>query len=345
MATQSQAHAQAEAQHQQQAEPDITGLLSSVIEESAKMRRDKIVVDMAIYAQRQRMAKMFVASGFFESEKDKQKLSVEQSIAQAMVRIELGASMGFTEAESMQGIDIIQGRPAISAQLRASKMQEVGYSWTIKWHTSPKGECCGITLYLYKDGQKLLDEEGAHVTVNYSEADAQAMLTTIWENNQKRRVSILEKDNWKMSPRNMYFARCITNAQRWYAPGALKGVQILTREEAQDLDLIAEETERQRAEGPVVLQPPKLKAAPVPTPAETADQPVESAQPSGALDPDATVTDERAEEVRAARDASNMDRKKWEALLKSVNAANPYGLTNRGADLVMAELAKVSVAP
>ncbi|MCC7234886.1 MAG: hypothetical protein IT163_06250 [Bryobacterales bacterium] len=229
--------------------------------------------------------------------------------------------------------------------MRASKMQEVGFDWDIDWHTSAKGECIGITIWLSRNGKPLMDKQGQQVSVSYMESDAAAMLTTVWENGQKKRVSILEKDNWKMSPRNMYFARCITNAQRWYAPGALKGVQILTREEAQDLDLIAEETERQRAEGPVVLQPPKLKAAPVPTPAETADQPVESAQPSGALDPDATVTDERAEEVRAARDASNMDRKKWEALLKSVNAANPYGLTNRGADLVMAELAKVSVAP
>lgn len=345
MAAQTQAQPGAEQQYQQQAEPDITGLLSSVIEESAKMRRDRVIVDMAVYAQRKRMAQLFVASGFFESAKDREKISHEQAIAQAMVRIELGASMGFTEAESMQGIDIIQGRPAISAQLRASKMQEVGFDWDIDWHTSAKGECVGITIWLSRNGKPLMDKQGNQVSVSYMEADAVAMLTTVWENGQKKRVSILEKDNWKMSPRNMYFARCITNAQRWYAPGALKGVQILTREEAQDLDTIAEETERQRAEGPIVLQPPKLKAAPKPEPAETEDPPTETAQPSEAFDPDATVSDERADEIRAARDASKIDRKKWEALMKSVNAANPYQLTNRAADLVMAELARFSAAP
>ena len=59
----------------------------------------------------------------------------------------------------------------------------------------------------------------------------------------------------------------LTQEARGAAERLRKGVQILTREEAQDLDTIAEETERQRAEGPIVLQPPKLRGAPKPEPA------------------------------------------------------------------------------
>jgi len=64
------------------------------------------------------------------------------------------------------------------------------------------------------------------------------MLTTVWDDKtkQKRRCSILEKDNWKMSPRNMYFARAITNTQRFYAPGVLNP-SLLSTEEAMDVEV------------------------------------------------------------------------------------------------------------
>lgn len=316
-------------------EPNLGGLLSSVIDESARLRRDKVVVDMAVYAQRKRLARMFVDSGFFESERDKQKTPLEQAIAQAMVRIELGASMGFTEAESMQGIDIIQGRPAISAQIRAAKMQEAGFDWDIQWHAGKDGGCAGITLWLKKLGKDLLDRAGQPVSVSYLESDARSMLTTIWADGTKKRVSILEKDNWKMSPRNMYFARAITNAQRWYAPGALKGVAILSREEAQDIDQIVEETERRPVEP---LQPPKLKAAaflpPESSAAATDTEPGNSAD----LDPSATVTDARAEEIRALLDEAKMPAKARAALWSQFGVANAYSLSNASADLIESEM-------
>jgi hypothetical protein len=81
------------------------------------------------------------------------------------------------------------------------------------------------------------------VSVAYMKSDAQKMLTTItdWEGvpqggrPNKKRVSILEKDNWKMTPKNMYFARVISNTQRWYAPGVLNP-NLLSFEEAMDAD-------------------------------------------------------------------------------------------------------------
>jgi hypothetical protein len=68
----------------------------------------------------QRMAKLFAMSGLFTDIKG---ANQEMAIAQAYVKIALGSSMGFSPAESMQGIDIIQWRPAEGAHLRAARMQ------------------------------------------------------------------------------------------------------------------------------------------------------------------------------------------------------------------------------
>jgi hypothetical protein len=135
-------------------------------------------------------------------------------------------------------------------------MQAAGYDWDIEWHwagDAEVSECIGISLYLYRGhdrgGQRipLLDAKGKQVVVSYLKSDALRMLTTItdWSSGRgvKKRVSILEKDNWKATPRNLYFARCITNAQRWHAPGVLS-VNLPSVEEV--LDMPEPEQQEQR---------------------------------------------------------------------------------------------------
>lgn len=185
----------------------------------------------------QRRAKLFAASGLF-SIKD---MDQDQAIAQALVKIELGESMGFTPAEALQGIYVINGATAISSALRASRMQAAGYSWDIEWINTKDG-CEGCILWLKRNGVAVQDLAGKRVFESFTKADALKMLTTLWDNGQKRRASILEKDNWKMAPRNMYFARAVTNLQRFYAPHVLS-INILSAEEAEDLDTEAGRTE------------------------------------------------------------------------------------------------------
>lgn len=189
--------------------------LQEVIDESE--RRLKIQVDRFEFQQRR--AKMFAKSKLFGIKET----DPDEAIAQAMVRIELGESMGFSPAESLQGIYIINGQTAISSALRAARMAAAGYSWDIDWHRDLDGECHGCTLFLRFKGRQMVDRQGEPVKVSFLRRDAERMLTTIWgeARGEKKRVSILEKDNWKMSPANMYFARAVTNAQRFYAPHVL----------------------------------------------------------------------------------------------------------------------------
>ena len=59
----------------------------------------------------------------------------------------------------------------------------------------------------------------------------------------------------------------------------------------------------------------------------------------GHIDPNATVTDERAEEVKDAMQAANWTRKQAEKLWSDLGVNNAYGLTNKKADLAMATIA------
>lgn len=171
---------------------------------------------------KQREAKLFSMSGLFADIKGQ---SVEQSIAQAFVKISLGETMGFNAAESMTGIDIIQGRVAISANMRAARMQRSGYDWDVL-QLDDKG--CRLRLK-YK-GQPLMTEEKNEQT---GEVRKVPVVIAFMEQDAAR-AALIGKDNYKKNPRNMYFARAITNAQRWYAPGILS-MNILSVEEAQDL--------------------------------------------------------------------------------------------------------------
>lgn len=170
----------------------------------------------------QRSARLFAMSGLFADIKGQ---TPEQSIAQAFVKISLGDAMGFNPAESMTGIDLIQGRVAVGSSLRAARMQRAGYSWDIL-QLDDKG--CRLRLKFKADylmceevDGKTGDTRQVPVIVSFMVEDA-------------ARAGLIAKDNYKKNPRNMFFARAITNAQRWFAPGIL-GVDILSTEEAIDM--------------------------------------------------------------------------------------------------------------
>ena len=238
--------------------------LSSIVDETLKKQANKALVEEQLFNLRQRQARLYSESGLFEDKKAPPGSRV--GIARALVKIELGESMGFSGAEALHGIAVVNGVTCIMSALRASRMQALGWGWDIFWHGTHEAPT-GVTLWLTKngaphmvpdrneDGSPKKDENGHIIMIQASEkylkSDAQRMMTTIWEappgnpNGKKigRRASILEKDNWVSFPRNMFFARCVTNAQRFWAPGALS-VNLMSVEEALDLDTVIDETEQ-----------------------------------------------------------------------------------------------------
>ncbi len=193
----------------------LPDLLTEVTQKTINWQEEgaRLDFEMRQWEHHQRMAKLFVMSGCFSDIKGQ---SEAQAIAQAMVKIELGRSMGFGAAESMKGIDLIQGRPAIAAELRAARMAANGYKWRFEEQSEKR-----VAILLFDRGQPLGNIE--------------------WTIEEAQRMGLTGKDNWKKSPSDMLWARCISRAQRRFAPHVLS-VNILTREEAMDLDDVIEET-------------------------------------------------------------------------------------------------------
>lgn len=180
--------------------------LATVNNSAAVVQFAEKPVEIQQFEFQQRAARLFSSSGLFADIKGQ---TQEQAMAQAFVKIALGQSMGFTPAEAMTGIDIIQGRVAVGASLRAARMQRAGYSWRIK-RLDDTG--CELDVYFAND---LLG------SVGYTKTEAE-------------RAGLASKDNYRKNPSDMYFARAITRAQRRFAPGVL-GVDILSSEEAVDV--------------------------------------------------------------------------------------------------------------
>ncbi len=141
----------------------------------------------------QRTANLFAASGNFA---DLNSATPNQALAKAFTKIRIGRSLGMSEGESLINLDFIKGTPSIRAHFRAAKMKAAGYTWKFK-HFDHKG----CILDVYSPAGEYLGESA------YVEEDARAN-------------SLLTKDNWVKNPKNMYFCRAVSNAQRWYAPEA-----------------------------------------------------------------------------------------------------------------------------
>jgi hypothetical protein len=126
---------------------------------------------------------------------------------QAIVKIMAGQEMGVAPFASMTGIHIIQGKAVIGANLMADRVKASGkYDYRVL-----KLDDNGCELEFYQGGKPV----GRSA---FTEKDAKA-------------AGLHGKDNWKKYARNMYFARALSNGQRWYAPDVFNGATVYTPDE------------------------------------------------------------------------------------------------------------------
>jgi hypothetical protein len=136
-----------------------------------------------------------VKSGYFADTRD---------AAQAIVKILAGREMGFGAFASMTGVYIIQGRPSIGANLMASAVKRSGrYDYKVVELTDA---VCEVEYYQ------------AGKTIGKSRF-------TI-EDARKAGTKNLDK-----FPRNMLFARAMSNGVRWFTPDVFEGAAVYTPEE------------------------------------------------------------------------------------------------------------------
>jgi hypothetical protein len=100
---------------------------------------------------------------------------------------------------SMRGISFVMGKMSLDAGLVAALIQRSGrYDYRVLTHTADE---CRLAFY---DGGKAVGES------RFTMADASA-------------ADLKGKDMWKKYPKNMLFARALTNGARWYCPGVYFG--------------------------------------------------------------------------------------------------------------------------
>ena len=133
------------------------------------------------------ISKAFYESGMFTDIK---------SAAQAMVKISAGAEMGIPPFAAMSGIHIIQGKPTIGAGLMAANVKASNkYDYKV---VEQSEKVCSIDFY---KGKELLGNS----TFTIEEA-------------KKAGTKNLDK-----FPKNMLFARAISNGVKFYCPDVFSG--------------------------------------------------------------------------------------------------------------------------
>ena len=133
------------------------------------------------------IAKAFKDSGLFPDLK---------SEAQAIVKVQAGLELGLEPFAAMQGIDIVQGKPRMNASLQAGLIKKSGrYNYKVLEHSE---QACKLEFY-----EKWGEQWQSIGTSEFSMKEAQ-------------QAGLAAKDNWKKHPKNMLFARALSNGAKWY---------------------------------------------------------------------------------------------------------------------------------
>ena len=137
------------------------------------------------------LGKTLAASGYFNDTRD---------AAQAAVKVLAGQELGLGPIASMTGIYIVKGRVTMSANLMAGQIKRSGrYNYRVTTMTND-----AVVVEFYEGGQSI-------GVSSYTADDAKA--AGLWGSS----------DPWKKSPRNMLFARAMSNGAKWFTPDIFAG--------------------------------------------------------------------------------------------------------------------------
>lgn len=133
------------------------------------------------------LGQVFAKSGFFSDVREE---------AQAIVKIMAGGELGFPPITSMTGIYIVKGKVSLSANLMAARVKSSGkYDFRVKEMSATK---CAIEFF----------QNGESIGVSdFTIEDAKKAGT----------------QNIDKFPRNMLYARAISNGCKWFCPDIFAG--------------------------------------------------------------------------------------------------------------------------
>ena len=128
------------------------------------------------------MSKMFVDSGMFTDAK---------SVAQAFVKIQAGQEIGLAPFAAMSGINVIMGKPTFGAGVIASSVKGSG-----------------------KYDFKVIEMSEKICSIDYFEGKEKIGNSTFTIDDAKKQGT----KNLDKFPKNMLYARAMSNGQKWFCP-------------------------------------------------------------------------------------------------------------------------------
>lgn len=124
-----------------------------------------------------------------------------------LAAIYLGRELGLGPMQSMNMIDVIDGKPSLSAELQNARIREAGHSiQTVEW-TDQVARLRGVRV-----------DNGDEMTVEFTAEMA-------------RRAGLTSKSNWKNYPEAMLFARALSMLARALFPDVFAAAHVYTPEE------------------------------------------------------------------------------------------------------------------
>jgi hypothetical protein len=137
-----------------------------------------------------KLGEIFYKSGYFSDIK---------SASQAVVKILRGQELGLPPVTSLEQVYVINGKTALGASLIASKIKASGkYDYKIK-----RLDDTGCELVFIENGKEI-------GTSSFTFEDA-------------KKAGLVGRDTWQKYPRNLYFARALSNGAKWYCPDVFMG--------------------------------------------------------------------------------------------------------------------------
>lgn len=153
----------------------------------------------------QRTGRILAASGYFDGKGES-----PQAIAMMATKILAGRELGFGPFASVNGIHIINGKPSVGANLMATAVKASGrYTYKVR---ELSAKVCRLEFF-ERVGENWETAGISEYTIEEAPADLKA------------------KPVWKAYPKNMLFARAISNGVRWFAPDVFGGNAIYVPEE------------------------------------------------------------------------------------------------------------------
>lgn len=246
-----------------------------------------------------KLAHVFHQSGLFKDIRDE---------AQAVVKIVYGAELGLQPMQSMMGVYIVDGKPSLAAATIATLIKRSGrYTFRVTRH---EAEACEIVFY-----ERAGTAWEAVGVSSFTLADAQA-------------AGLAGKGPWKQYPRNMLWARALTNGARWYCADVFGGPVYTPEEFGAAVDEDGVPLPPEPAPGRRVGDSFKARVEAAPAPAHPA-----------------AVTEKTVEAIAQRAERKGVDNDAMLALLADYHVETVWELSAGQARELYARLGKMADAP